>query len=153
MQKLRRQTQPNSLSCIATCLAMLTHRPASFIDQEFTQKYTDQKTDIPMFLSFYGIMCKPGLAAGIHNLHQGKLYLATVPSLMTSGLFHQVIIDTRFGIIDVYDPAEGFSKTSQYYIRPDSPKLDHDDPTYDKLAFPLRTWILDYELMMVKDGR
>lgn len=153
MRQIIHQTQPTPLSCVATCLAMLTHRPATFIDQQFTQKYADQMTDVPMFLSFYGIMCKPGLAAGIHNLHQGKLYLATVPSLMTAGLFHQIIIDTRFGIIDVYDPAEGFSKTCQYYVRADSPKLDNDDQAYDKLAFPLRTWILDYELMVLKDGR
>lgn len=151
MRRIVHQTQPTPLSCIATCLAMLCGRKAEFVDAEFTPKYVRKQADIPMFLAMWGILCKPQLAAGIHELNIGSLYLATVPSLMSAGLFHQIIIDVREGIIEVYDPGQGFSKTTQYYVPPDSPMLDHDSEFYSNLAFPLRTWILDYELVILED--
>lgn len=152
MFTITHQTQPTPLSCIATCLAMLVGRPAKFVDQEFTTKYVHNKIDIPMFLATHGIICKPQLTAGIHELHIGKLYLATVPSLMSAGLFHQIIIDVRHGKVEVYDPAHGYSRTTQFYVSPNSLLLDHDGEFYSNLAFPLRTWILDYELVIVEDG-
>lgn len=151
MRRIVHQTQPTPLSCIATCLAMLCGRKAKFVDAEFTQDYGQQKVDVPMALAPFNIMCKPHLSAGIHELNIGSLYLATVPSLMSAGLFHQIIIDVREGIIEVYDPGQGFSKTTQYYVPPDSPMLDHDSEFYSNLAFPLRTWILDYELVILED--
>jgi hypothetical protein len=105
-----------------------------------------------MYLACDGIMCKPHLAPGIHELTTGCLYLASVPSLMTAGLFHQIIIDTRKGFVEVYDPAQGYSKTTQFYVPPNSPMLDNDSEFYSNLAFPLRTWILDYELVILGDG-
>lgn len=153
MRAIEHQTQPTPLACIATCLAMLTRRKAKFVDQEFTPKYVHGKADIPMWLANYGIKCIPQITSGIHQLHTGKLYLATVPSLMSQGLFHQVIIDTRLApSIAVYDPAEGFSKTTQFYVAPGHNRLVMDHPDYDRLAFPLATWILDYELEYTEDG-
>ena len=152
MRRIVHQTQPTPLSCIATCLAMLVGRKAHFVDQEFTQDYGQQKVDVPMALAPFNIMCKPQLAAGVHQLATGSLYLATVPSLMTAGLFHQIIIDTRKGFVEVYDPAQGYSKTTQFYVPPNSPMLDNDSDSYSNLAFPLRTWILDYELVILGDG-
>lgn len=152
MRTIKHQTQPTPLSCIATCLAMLAGRPAKFVDQEFTPKYVRNQHDIPMFLAMWGIICKPQITAGIHELKIGSLYLATVPSLMSAGLFHQIIIDVREGHVEVYDPGQGVSKTTQFYVPPDSLMLDHDSEFYSNLAFPLRTWILDYELVIVEDG-
>ena len=152
MRQIKHQTQPTPLSCIATCLAMLAGRPAKFVDQEFTPKYVRNQHDIPMFLAMCGILCKPQITSGIHELKIGSLYLATVPSLMSAGLFHQIIIDVREGIVEVYDPGQGVSKTTQFYVPPDSLMLDHDSEFYSNLAFPLRTWILDYELVIVEDG-
>ena len=152
MRQIIHQTQPTPLSCVATCLAMLQGRDAGVVDDEFTLYYSKQRTDVPMYLARDGIMCKPHLAAGIHELTTGCLYLATVPSLMTAGLFHQIIIDTRKGFVEVYDPARGYSKTTQFYVPPDSPMLDNDSEFYSNLAFPLRTWILDYELVIISDG-
>uniref|UniRef100_A0AAU8EEH7 Peptidase C39 domain-containing protein n=1 Tax=Klebsiella phage vB_Kpn2-P2 TaxID=3230849 RepID=A0AAU8EEH7_9VIRU len=151
MRRIVHQTQPTPLSCIATCLAMLVGRKAHFVDQEFTQDYGQQKVDVPMALAPFNIMCKPHLAAGIHELKVGSLYLACVPSLMMAGMFHQVIIDTRSGKIEVFDPGRGYSKTTQYYVAPGHKYLDIDHPNYDRLAFPLRTWILDYELVILDD--
>lgn len=151
MRTIKHQTQPTALSCIATCLAMLQGRDAGIVDDEFTLEYANNRTDVPMYLAADRIKCIPHLAAGIHQLTIGKLYLATVPSLMSAGLFHQIIIDVREGIIEVYDPGQGFSKTTQYYVPPDSPMLDHDSEFYSNLAFPLRTWILDYELVILED--
>lgn len=151
MKRIKHQTQPTPFSCIATCLAMLMNRSAHYVDKEFTQAYAEQKVDVPMALAPFGIMCKPHFSAGIHNLNTGSLYLATVPSLMTSGLFHQIIIDTRAGIVEVYDPGKGMTYRTQHYVRSDSPVLNHDDPYYDKLAFPLRTWIIDYEITFTDD--
>lgn len=152
MRRIVHQTQPTPLSCIATCLAMLVGRKAKFVDQEFTQDYGQQKVDVPMALAPFNIMCKPQLAAGVHQLATGSLYLATVPSLMSAGLFHQIIIDTRSGKVEVFDPGQGVSKTTQYYVPPESPTLDPDSQFYDPLAFPLRTWILDYELVILDDA-
>ena len=152
MREIKHQTQPTGLACIATCLAMLTGRRAQFVDEEFTPKYVRQQGDVPMFLAMYGIRCIPQITSGIHQLHLGKLYLACVPSLMMAGMFHQVIIDTREGRIEVYDPGQGFSKKTQYYVPPDSLTLKHDNAFYDNLAFPLRTWILDYEIEILEDG-
>lgn len=152
MRQIIHQTQPTPLACVATCLAMLCGRKAEFVDAEFTPKYVRKQGDIPMFLAMWGILCKPQLAAGIHELNIGSLYLATVPSLMSAGLFHQIIIDVREGVIEVYDPGQGFSKTTQYYVPPDSLMLDPDSEFYSNLAFPLRTWILDYELVILEDG-
>lgn len=152
MRAIEHQTQPTGLACMATCLAMLTRRKAKFVDEEFTPKYVRNHVDVPMWLATYGIRCLPQITSGIHQLHHGKLYLATVPSLMTAGLFHQIIIDTRLGTIGVYDPAQGFSKTTQYYLDPDHNRLKMDHPDYDRLAFPLRSWIIDYELEYVEDG-
>ena len=152
MKEIKHQTQPTGLACMATCLAMLTGRKAKFVDEEFTPKHVRHQSDVPMWLAMYNIRCIPQLTAGIHQLHTGKVYLATVPSLMTAGLFHQIIIDTRLGTVAVYDPAEGYSKTTQFYIDPDHNRLKMDHPDYDKLAFPLKTWILDYELEFLDDG-
>lgn len=152
MRRIVHQTQPTPLSCIATCLAMLVGRKAHFVDQEFTPKYLRNQHDIPMFLAMWGIMCRPQLTAGIHQLATGSLYLATVPSLMSAGLFHQIIIDTRSGNVEVFDPGQGVSKTTQYYVPPESPTLNQDSQFYDPLAFPLRTWILDYELVILEDA-
>ena len=152
MKVIKHQTQPTALSCIATCLAMLCGRPAKFVDQEFTPKYVRNQHDIPMFLAMWGIICKPQITAGIHQLSVGSLYLATVPSLMSAGLLHQIIIDVRHGKVEVYDPGEGVSKTTQFYVPPDSPLLDMNGDHYNNLAFPLRTWILDYELVIIEDG-
>lgn len=152
MRRIVHQTQPTPLSCIATCLAMLCGRKAHFVDQEFTQDYGQQKVDVPIALAPFNIMCKPQLAAGVHQLATGSLYLATVPSLMSAGLFHQIIIDTRSGKVEVFDPGQGVSKTTQYYVPPESPTLDPDSQFYDPLAFPLRTWILDYELVILDDA-
>lgn len=152
MRRIVHQTQPTPLSCIATCLAMLVGRKAHFVDAEFTQDYGQQKVDVPMALAPFNIMCKPQLAAGVHQLATGSLYLATVPSLMSAGLFHQIIIDTRSGKVEVFDPGQGVSKTTQYYVPPESPTLDQDSQFYDHLAFPLRTWILDYELVILDDA-
>lgn len=152
MRRIVHQTQPTPLSCIATCLAMLCGRKAKFVDAEFTQDYGQQKVDVPMALAPFNIMCKPHLSAGVHQLATGSLYLATVPSLMSAGLFHQILIDTRSGKVEVFDPGQGVSKTTQYYVPPESPTLNQDSQFYDRLAFPLRTWILDYELVILEDA-
>lgn len=152
MRAIRHQTQPTGLACMATCLAMLTGRKAKFVDEEFTPKYIKRQVDVPMFLAMYGIRCIPQVTADIHQLAIGKLYLACVPSLMMAGMFHQVIIDTRSGKIEVFDPGQGYSKTTQFYVPHDSVMLDQDSEFYDRLAFPLRTWILDYELEILEDA-
>lgn len=152
MRAIKHQTQPTGLACMATCLAMLTGRIAKFVDEEFTPRYVRHQSDVPMFLAMYGIRCIPKITAGIHQLTTGKLYLATVPSLMLPGTFHQIIIDTRNGILKIFDPAQGYSKTTQYYCTPNSPLLDQHGEVYDRMAFPMRSWILDYELEIIEDG-
>lgn len=152
MQKIRHQTQPDHMSCMATCLAMLMGNiSAVTVHHDFSHRFDDGHVNVPAYLGRYDILCKPFLAAGNHQLQPGKVYLATVPSLMGQGMFHQIIIDTREGIINVFDPGRGMSKKTQYYVRADSPKRNHDDPEYDKLAFPLLTFILDYEIIYVRD--
>lgn len=150
MKRIHHQTQPTASSCIATCLAMLINRDSSHVNDEFTKDYISGHIDVPVYLGRYGILCKPQLAAGIHQLTTGKLYLATVPSLQLAGMFHQVIIDTRDGEIKVLDPAKGFNKKVQYYTISSS-ELDSDSESYNNCAYPLRSFILDYEIVFVED--
>ena len=138
-ERIKHQTQPTSMSCIATCMAMLVDRPAHFVDQEFSLDYMSGVRDVPMFLAEYGSRCIPWLSAGIHQFTEGKLYLATVPSLQLPGLFHQIIIDTRFGELEVYDPTKGYDGKLHYVASPD---------TEDKTAWPLRSFIIDYEIIL-----
>lgn len=55
-----------------------------------------------------------------------KVYLACVPSLNLPGSFHQILLDTRSGDLEVLDPAE----ESKERYTPDN----------------LTSWILEYEI-------
>ena len=133
-------TQPNIMACIPTCLAMLTSKDPVDVDREFTPLYNEGLLDVASYLYRYNIFAQPHLTAGIHQIRPGRLYLATVPSLQLPGLFHQIIIDARFGDVKVYDPCKGL-QGKQYY------SYDHIAEG-DDLAYPLRSFLIDYEIIL-----
>lgn len=138
------QSQPTMMSCIATCMAMLIKEDAVYVDQEFSNAYTEGSSDVPAYLGMFGIRCIPHLSAGMHDISAFKVYLATVPSLQLPGLFHQIIIDTRFGQVSVYDPCKGIPNKQWYTFEVDRDKID-------AFAYPLRSYIIDYEIILPVD--
>lgn len=138
-ERITHQKQPTIMSCVATCLAMLVNEDAIYVDAEFSAEYNKGAMDVPAYLGGFGVSCTPWMSAGIHAISANKVYLATVPSLQLQGLFHQIIIDTRFEQVKVYDPCKGIPSKLHYVFSFD---------TEDKTAYPLRSFIIDYEIKL-----
>lgn len=138
--RITHKTQPTMMSCMAACLAMLLDRDVEEVDNEFSLDYVRGYIDVATYLYRQGIFAQPHITAGMHQIYPGRLYLATVPSLQLPGLFHQIIIDARFGDVKVYDPCKGL-QGKQYY------SYDHTAEGND-LAYPLRSFLIDYEIIL-----
>lgn len=138
--RIAHKTQPTVMSCIPTCLAMLLGKDPKEVDHEFSPSYIRGYIDVASYLYRYGVLALPHVTAGIHQILKGRLYLATVPSLQTPGLFHQIIIDARFDSVIVYDPVKGL-EGKQYY------SYDHIAEG-NNLAYPLRSFVIDYEIIL-----
>lgn len=137
---IKHKTQKSIMSCIPTCLAMLLDKDPEQVYDEFTKDYIHGFTDVSTYLHKHGVFAQPHITAGMHQIRPGRLYLATVPSLQLPGLFHQIIIDARFGDVKVYDPCKGL-QGKQYY------SYDHVAEGND-LAYPLRSFLIDYEIIL-----
>ena len=138
-ERITHQKQPTIMACVATCLAMLVKEDAIYVDAEFSKQYSKGAIDVPAYLGGFGVCCTPWLSAGIHALSDDKIYLATVPSLQLPGLFHQIVIDTRFGQVEVFDPCKGIPSKLHYEFN-----YNPEDPT----SYPLRSFIIDYEIKL-----
>lgn len=138
--RITHKTQQSMMSCIPTCLAMLLDKDPKQVDDEFTTDYIRGFTDVSNYLYKHGVFAQPHITAGMHQIRPGRLYLATVPSLQLPGLFHQIIIDARFGNVTVYDPCKGL-EGKQYY------SYDHIAED-NELAYPLRSFLIDYEIIL-----
>lgn len=138
--RITHKTQPTVMSCMAACLAMLLDRDVEEVDNEFSLDYVRGYIDVATYLYRQGIFAQPHITAGMHQIYPGRLYLATVPSLQLPGLFHQIIIDARFDGVTVYDPCKGL-EGKQYY------SYDHIAEE-NELAYPLRSFLIDYEIIL-----
>tara|TARA_B100000700_G_scaffold331816_1_gene469521 strand:- start:4692 stop:5045 length:354 start_codon:yes stop_codon:yes gene_type:complete len=71
---------------------------------EFEAAFFDHTMEVPQYLESKGYTCKKPEEP--YRLAQGYIYLVLVPSANSIGLFHQIIIDTRFeDEIIILDPA------------------------------------------------
>lgn len=140
--------QPDGMSCIAACLSMVTMENVGTVCDTFMKDYVEGRVTIPEFLKKYEIECETHLSAGIHTITDHKVHLLCVPSLNTPGMFHQIVLDTRFGdLIFLYDPARGLPN-KRYYVMAGTAELNKDSDSYDPLAFPMMSFIIDYTLTL-----
>ena len=135
MKELTLVTQPTHNTCTSACIAMITELPIDQVIEEFHTKYINHHITLHGYLRVKGVSTKmpvekPSFPA---PLSPGHLYILTVPSLNEEGMFHNIVVDYRWGEKPhVLDPCEG-KKNHKYY----------DNYLTGDLAVPLKSWIVE----------
>lgn len=103
-RKLTLMQQPCGLSCLPTCVAMITGQPLDLIMQHFP-RLPAYEMDAMKCLVRFGYL---PIERFSHPILEGGLYIITVPSLQSPGVLHAVVADTRTpGQVKVLDPWAG----------------------------------------------
>lgn len=137
---IKHQTQPESDTCVSTCIAMILEEPAEVIITEFHDDYFAGKIEIDECLHKRGIRCK-SMIAHDQSLLNNKIYFLTIPSLNHKGLFHQILMEVyEDGGYEIHDPAKG-REGSLYYV-------NHDEEVLRPQQMRLKSWIAIFEVDM-----
>lgn len=138
------QVQQEPSGCAAACMAMLTDLPLKQVMEEFHNLYWESKITTANYLRSKGVLVvvEPKVTDS-HALYSDAIHLLVVPSLGSAAGFHNIVADSRGGVVTVLDPAKGTGPTTRYYVMPDAPELDVEREEYDPLAYPLLTWFTE----------
>ena len=140
MRQIQHQTQPTGNTCVCTCIAMLTGKPAQEVIDKWHTRYYSSQEWLGDILEEEGVSFTYPVANEPHRLDPGKVYLLTVASLNIEGSFHQLIVDWRSSAPVVLDPAKGRTPGSKYYT------LDLDEWDEVELARMLTSWVVDFTI-------
>ena len=110
---LRQLQQPDGQTCMATCLAMITGMDLAECLARYHDKLYSQDFWFDDILDELDIAYEYGHPAR-RRLHQGFVYLVTVPSLNNAGGMHQMVIDYRDEEMLVLDPNIGREGVREY---------------------------------------
>ena len=110
---LRHLQQPDGTTCMATCLAMILDMDLDQCIALYHDKLYSQDFWFDDILDEHNIPYTYGHPAR-RRLHEGYVYLATVPSLNNIGGNHQVVIDYRDDEYMVLDPNIGRHGVLEY---------------------------------------
>ncbi len=72
------------------------------------------------------------------DIEWGRLYLITVPSLNLEATNHQILVDTRYDAIEVYDPQKGRPGKKFYTYG--------TDDSANELAVKLKAFVIDFSI-------
>lgn len=120
---------------MSTCLAMLLDKPVSEVIEAHHKDLSEWEMTIGDILCMNGVPFILGKGINqVATIYHDYVYVLCAPSLISPGIFHQILLDTRYSKLTVYDPLKG---TGRYYYT-----LDEDDTS--PLAIKLVSWIVDY---------
>lgn len=105
---IKHQTQPCTVSCVATCLAMLVDEPVQGLIDRFHERYRGGATSMGQLLKELEIPVKSFDSLSLPQLEDEGAYLVSVPSLNIRGGMHQIIIEVTDENYHVFDPVMGF---------------------------------------------
>lgn len=141
MKKINLVEQITNDSCVTACLAMVTGLDVHEIYREFHEDYFVKHTQtIHRYAAQKGVDLAP-VHTCYNSLAEPGVYLVTVPSLNIVGGLHEIVIDTRDGFINIYDPVR---KGRYRYVS----YADVGD--CGVLEVQLKSWLVDYRVMESK---
>lgn len=115
---IQHQTQPCPVSCVATCIAMITGCPVDLVVDQFHREYRKGDLSIGDMLRSIGLAFKSFDSAERQSLDEDGVYLVSVPSLNIQGGMHQVVIEMADGEWTVLDPNLGRDDRLYYSAKP-----------------------------------
>lgn len=141
IRQIQHQTQPTGNTCVCTCIAMLTGKPAQEVVDKWHDLYYSHHEPLMDILEEEGLRVECHYSAGSPRILPGKLYMLTVPSLNVEGSLHQVLVDWRDEAVGpvCLDPAKGLPDRKYYTLSED----EWDDVTEARL---LTSWVLDFTI-------
>lgn len=101
------QTQPCTVSCVSTCLAMLLDEPAEGVIEQVHAKYRTGNTSLRELMNELDIPFTSFDTCDNVALADVGAYLVSVPSLNFQGGVHQLIIEVTEDDYFVIDPVKG----------------------------------------------
>ena len=104
---IKHQTQPCTVSCVATCLAMLVDEPVQGLIERFHEKYREGATSMRQLLDELQVPCTSFDSLDLPLLNDSGAYLISVPSLNIQGGLHQIILEVFGENYVVLDPVKG----------------------------------------------
>ena len=115
---IKHQTQPCTVSCVATCLAMLVDEPVQGLIERFHARYRAGATSMRQLLDELEVPFRSFDSCDLPMLNESGAYLISVPSLNIQGGMHQIIIEVDATGVDyfVHDPVKGL-EGKMYYGR------------------------------------
>lgn len=117
---IQHQTQPCPVSCVATCIAMITDFPANQVIEAFHKEYREGDLSIGDMFRRIGLAFKSFDTAERQSLDEDGVYMVSVPSLNIRGGMHQVIVEIADGEWTVLDPNMGRDDRLYYSSQPNS---------------------------------
>lgn len=115
-QLIKHQIQPCPVSCVATCLAMVSGKPASEIIERFHIKYRQGGLSLRQMLDELGVPFRSFDSADEPALEWEGAYICTSPSLNIQGGTHQIIVEVTGENYWVHDPVMGRDERL-YYVK------------------------------------
>lgn len=113
---IKHQMQPCPVSCVSTCLAMLSGLPAQEVIDLYHSGYRDHSIKLRAMLDGLGIEFHSFDSVDGGELCYEGAYLCTTPSLNIRGGVHQVIIELTDTDYFVLDPVMG-REDRLYYVK------------------------------------
>lgn len=118
---VKHQMQPCPVSCVCTCLAMITGRPAPEVIEKWHTKYREGNTAMRVILDDLGIEARSFDTLDNISLCEEGVYLCTAPSLNIQAGTHQILVELTEDDYYVLDPVQGRSER-MYYVKRGSVK-------------------------------
>lgn len=115
-EMIKHQMQPCPFSCVSTCLAMLSGRPASEVVALLHEGYRANVITLREMLNGLKIKFSSFDSVDGGELVNEGAYLCTVPSLNIQGGNHQIIIVVTDCDYIVHDPVKG-REGRLYYVK------------------------------------
>lgn len=107
---LKHQQQPDDITCMSTCLAIILDLPAAQVIEEFHESYRNGTLTAAAYLRSKGLKVSQQYPGESLSSRHGFIYLVSTPSLNQEGGMHSIVIDRRAEAPDsfrVYDPNDG----------------------------------------------
>lgn len=116
---IHHQMQPCPVSCVSTCIAMLTGKPVAEIIERFHANYREGDLSIGDMLRELNLDFKDFRSAERQSIDRDAIYLCSVPSLNIQGGMHEIVVEmANDGDWVVHDPNMGRDDRLYYTSRP-----------------------------------
>ena len=132
---IKHQMQPCPVSCVCTCLAMLSGLPAPTVIAKWHDKYREGNTSLRVILDDLKVEFSSFDTCDNPSLCDEGVYLCTAPSLNNVAGTHQILIELTEDDYYVIDPVQG-REDRKYYVK-------RGESGGDNLSVELRGFTID----------